>query len=162
PSVVWIDVTCRAIPWARLMLESGSMPDDLNLKLGQRLSGGLVGAAFALLALGGFLPPLTAGAAVGGLARVCALLCFFPVLCPTAWACFRRGLRAPPPALLPLQRSQLRGRLERVAGRSDPKSGQPLSRTWRCAMTPQSASDHPYAGVGAGPAGRTASKASTG
>src|SRR5262245_4097757 len=70
PSVVWIDVTCRAIPWARLMLESGSMPDDLNLKLGQRLSGGLVGAAFALLALGVFWPPLTAVAALAVLAVV--------------------------------------------------------------------------------------------
>ena len=70
PSVVWIDVTCRAIPWARLMLESGSMPDDLNLKLGQRLSGGLVGVAFALLALGVFWPPLTAVAASAVLAVV--------------------------------------------------------------------------------------------
>jgi cellulose synthase/poly-beta-1,6-N-acetylglucosamine synthase-like glycosyltransferase len=70
PSVVWIDVTCRAIPWARLMLESGSMPDDLNLKLGQRLSGGLVGVAFALLALGVFWPPLTAVAALAVLAVV--------------------------------------------------------------------------------------------
>src|SRR4029453_3342626 len=68
PSVVWIDVTCRAIPWARLMLESGSMPNDLNLKRGQRLSGGLVGAAFVLLPLGIFWPRLTAVAALAILA----------------------------------------------------------------------------------------------
>src|SRR5262245_36559629 len=68
PSVVWIDVTCRAIPWARLMLESVSMRNDLNLKRGQRLSGGLVGAAFVLLALAVFWPPLAAVAALAILA----------------------------------------------------------------------------------------------
>ena len=70
PSVVWIDVTRRAIPWARLMLESGSMPDDLNLKRGQRLSGGLVGAASLLLVLGVVWPGLTAVAALAVLAVI--------------------------------------------------------------------------------------------
>jgi len=70
PSVVWIDVTRRAIPWARLMLESGRMPDDLNLKLGQRVSGGLVGAAFMLLLLGVVWPRLTAVAALAILAVI--------------------------------------------------------------------------------------------
>jgi glycosyltransferase involved in cell wall biosynthesis len=43
-SVIWTDITRRAVPWSRLILESKKAPDDLNLKLGQRLS-------FALLVL---------------------------------------------------------------------------------------------------------------
>jgi hypothetical protein len=39
------------VPWARLILSSGSVPDDLNLKLDQRVSSGLVGLAGVLTAL---------------------------------------------------------------------------------------------------------------
>jgi hypothetical protein len=42
------DITCRALPWARLILESRTVPEDLNLRPGQRLSALLV--AIALLA----------------------------------------------------------------------------------------------------------------
>jgi len=49
-SIIRTDITCRAIPWARLILEGGEAPNDLNLKLGQRLSGLLVLSA-CLLAL---------------------------------------------------------------------------------------------------------------
>lgn len=41
-SVIKTDVTRRALPWARLILESGGAPDDLNLKRSQRVSGVLV------------------------------------------------------------------------------------------------------------------------
>ena len=41
-SVIRTDITRRAIPWSRLILESKSAPDDLNLKREQRLSAGLV------------------------------------------------------------------------------------------------------------------------
>lgn len=51
-SVIRTDVTRRAIPWARLILESSKAPDDLNLKFGQRLSGVLVTLAFAFAVLG--------------------------------------------------------------------------------------------------------------
>jgi GT2 family glycosyltransferase len=44
-SVVKTDITRRAIPWTRLILEMGSTPDDLNLKRSQRASAALV--AFA-------------------------------------------------------------------------------------------------------------------
>jgi glycosyltransferase involved in cell wall biosynthesis len=44
-SVIKTDVTRRALPWARLILESGGPPDDLNLKRSQRVSGALVALA---------------------------------------------------------------------------------------------------------------------
>jgi GT2 family glycosyltransferase len=42
-SMVRTDVYCRAIPWTRLILETKSAPDDLNLRDGQRISVALVG-----------------------------------------------------------------------------------------------------------------------
>lgn len=62
-SVIWTDITRRAIPWSRLILETRRAPDDLNLKRGQRLSGGLVGLACVLLPLTALRPELLAGAA---------------------------------------------------------------------------------------------------
>lgn len=50
-SVIRTDITCRALPWSRLILESKKAPDDLNLKGGQRLSVVLVGLASILLLL---------------------------------------------------------------------------------------------------------------
>ena len=50
-SMVWTDITCRAMPWTRLILESREAPDDLNLKLGQRVSAALVALAAALVPL---------------------------------------------------------------------------------------------------------------
>jgi glycosyltransferase involved in cell wall biosynthesis len=43
-SLIRTDISCRAMPWSRLILETKKLPNDLNLKLGQRVS-------FALLAL---------------------------------------------------------------------------------------------------------------
>lgn len=37
-SVVRTDIFSRAVPWSRLILETGVLPDDLNLKLSQRLA----------------------------------------------------------------------------------------------------------------------------
>jgi len=42
-SIIQTDIVNRAIPWARLILERKIIPDDLNLKGGQRLSVALVG-----------------------------------------------------------------------------------------------------------------------
>ena len=36
--VVGTDIKCRAIPWAQLILEGGDLPNDLNLRLSQRLA----------------------------------------------------------------------------------------------------------------------------
>lgn len=54
-SVVSTDIKNRAIPWTRLILATGQMPNDLNLRLSQR-----VAAALAPFVLGGLAvaPPL--------------------------------------------------------------------------------------------------------
>lgn len=41
-SLVRADVFYRAIPWTRLILQSGQMPNDLNLQFSQKISAGLV------------------------------------------------------------------------------------------------------------------------
>jgi len=51
-SIVRTDIARRALPWSRLILESGHAPDDLNLTTGQRVSAGLVGLAAASVPLG--------------------------------------------------------------------------------------------------------------
>ncbi len=48
-SMIRTDTVSRAIPWTRLILESRSMVNDLNLKWGQRLSGGFVLGALIFL-----------------------------------------------------------------------------------------------------------------
>ena len=48
-SLIRTDITCRAMPWARLILETGKMPGDLNLKAGQKASLALVGIACVAL-----------------------------------------------------------------------------------------------------------------
>jgi len=84
-SVISTDIRCRAVPWSELILASGSMPDDLNLRRSQRIAAVL--APFALLAvallpLGLALPSPTlvaicAGALAGSLALQLDLMSFF-------------------------------------------------------------------------------------
>ena len=50
-AVIRTDITCRAIPWSRLILASREAPNDLNLERGQRVSVALVVLAAALLPL---------------------------------------------------------------------------------------------------------------
>ncbi len=50
-SVIWTDITCRAIPWSRLILHSREASNDLNLKRGQRISVALVVLATTVLPL---------------------------------------------------------------------------------------------------------------
>jgi glycosyltransferase involved in cell wall biosynthesis len=50
-SVIWTDITCRAIPWSRLILHLREAPNDLNLKRGQRISVALVVLATTVLPL---------------------------------------------------------------------------------------------------------------
>jgi len=59
-SMVRTDVTRRALPWSRLILESGRAPRDLNLTAEQRVSAALVGLAAASAPLGGLRPGLLA------------------------------------------------------------------------------------------------------
>src|SRR5690606_23765969 len=51
-SVLQTDIRCRALPWARLILESRCVPNDLNLRQGQRLSGALILLTCLVLPLG--------------------------------------------------------------------------------------------------------------
>jgi GT2 family glycosyltransferase len=48
-SVIRTDVASRAVPWSELILETGRMPDDLNLRRSQRAAAAL--APFALVAM---------------------------------------------------------------------------------------------------------------
>ncbi|HEX3035058.1 MAG TPA: glycosyltransferase family 2 protein [Thermodesulfobacteriota bacterium] len=50
-SLVRTDVFYRAVPWSRLIFESGFLPSDLNLQTSHRISGVLVGFLFLVLAL---------------------------------------------------------------------------------------------------------------
>jgi hypothetical protein len=67
--VVDADIRSRAIPWAQLILETGEIPDDLNLAWLQRLAGGV--APLALVAL--CLAPWAAWAGRWDLLAVAAL-----------------------------------------------------------------------------------------
>ena len=50
-SMIRTDVCCRAIPWTRLIFETKSAPDDLNLRDGQKASVAAVGIALLSLLL---------------------------------------------------------------------------------------------------------------
>jgi glycosyltransferase involved in cell wall biosynthesis len=82
--MVKVDVTCRAIPWTRLLIDRPGTGGDLNLESGQKLC-----VAFVFLAVGAFL---------GGLAlpftRELAVWAWLPVLAvsPVIW--INRGLYA--------------------------------------------------------------------
>ncbi len=67
-SVVETDIRQRAIPWARLILDGGRLPNDLNLRLSQR-----VAAAVAPLALAAVLAAPVAGATGAWLLLVASL-----------------------------------------------------------------------------------------
>ncbi len=51
-SMIRCDVLQRGIPWTLLLLREGRFPDDMNLKLSQRLSALLAGGLIAALAAG--------------------------------------------------------------------------------------------------------------
>lgn len=56
---VYTDIAQRGVPWSRLLLEHGDLPDDLNLRFGQRVAAAL--APFALVAI-----PAAAAATIAG------------------------------------------------------------------------------------------------
>jgi GT2 family glycosyltransferase len=66
-SMVRTDVLRRAVPWSRLVLETGRLPDDLNLRYAQRWSVALVGLAAILVPLA-LIRPAALLAAAGALA----------------------------------------------------------------------------------------------
>jgi GT2 family glycosyltransferase len=89
------DITYRAIPWTRLILETRSLPADLNLTLASRVSAALVGLlVLGLLALPiaafGWLPWIAATPLLAALAAIVALL-FVLNWRVYAWFAARRG-----------------------------------------------------------------------
>jgi len=89
-SVVETDVRARAIPWTRLVLETGRLPDDLNLRRSQRWAAAL--APFALLGALGAPVAALAGRPLLAAASLCALLASL-LVCADLVGCFwrRRG-----------------------------------------------------------------------
>jgi glycosyltransferase involved in cell wall biosynthesis len=67
-SLIRTDILCRAVPWARLILEIGRVPADLNLKWEQKASAALMGLVGASLSLSLFWPAFVALAAAAVLA----------------------------------------------------------------------------------------------
>ncbi len=61
------DLRDRAIPWTQLILRSGQMPDDLNLKQSQRISAVLTCALLSTIAVAFVFQNLLAAAIAGGL-----------------------------------------------------------------------------------------------
>jgi len=57
PGIVKSDVWDRGVPWTELILRDRNLPDDLNLKLSQRLSAVLAYALLAMLAAGAWRRP---------------------------------------------------------------------------------------------------------
>jgi len=70
-SLLRTDIMSRAVPWSRLMLERGA-PNDLNLQIGQRVSGALVLASVGCLGLA-LLRPLSLVATLAALLGVVVL-----------------------------------------------------------------------------------------
>jgi len=68
-SVVETDIWRRALPWARLIRETGELPDDLNLRRSQRLAAALAPFSLAALVAG----PWAAWTGRLGLAAACAV-----------------------------------------------------------------------------------------
>jgi GT2 family glycosyltransferase len=64
-SLVHTDIFRRAIPWSRLILESKTLPNDLNLKTQDRASCALAGSASLFLGLTVLWPPFVGVSAAG-------------------------------------------------------------------------------------------------
>jgi GT2 family glycosyltransferase len=87
-SVVETDIRRRALPWARLIRETGELPNDLNLRRSERVAAAL--APFVLLALP--LGPWAAATGRTALAVACAAaLATSLVLSRGMLACFARN-----------------------------------------------------------------------
>jgi len=56
--MVKVDVTCRAIPWTRLLIDRPGTGGDLNVEAGQKLCVALVFLALGALAAAPLVPPL--------------------------------------------------------------------------------------------------------
>jgi GT2 family glycosyltransferase len=61
-SLIRTDIFRRALPWSQLIAKEGSLVDDLNLRVADRISAMLSALALALLVLSYFYAPLLTGA----------------------------------------------------------------------------------------------------
>lgn len=84
-SLLHSDILARAVPWTRLILRMGRMPNDLNLQTSARVSVLLVYAALGALGLLPFAPIL------GGLALACALALLWLNRALYVWFAHKRG-----------------------------------------------------------------------
>jgi hypothetical protein len=120
-SVIRTDIIHRAVPWSRLIIESGKGPDDLNLQTSQRVSVVLTGIGGLLLLTSLFRPWLLLPATVR----------FLPT---RPWNFLCLGLSPAPSAVLHLLRVELclcpcavepsgRGQASRWRGRTDLERG---------------------------------------
>ena len=87
--VVMTDIQCRAIPWARLILTTGELPNDLNLGWSQRFASLL--APLALLAVVALPVALLLGS--WGAAGVCVLPLAASLALHAGWLRFFAQLR---------------------------------------------------------------------
>jgi hypothetical protein len=71
-AMVRCDICDRAIPWTRISLDRGGLPNDLNVSAGQRLAAMCAGT-FSLLGAASLLQPALLPVALGGLAGVLLL-----------------------------------------------------------------------------------------
>jgi glycosyltransferase involved in cell wall biosynthesis len=62
-SLIRTDIACRAKPWARLILETRTMPDDLNVKRRERVSFAFVALSILLLMMAPIQPRSILGSA---------------------------------------------------------------------------------------------------
>jgi hypothetical protein len=74
------DVFDRALPWTRLILESGRLPNDLNVAVSQRISALLAWMSAGFAAAGVWLPALFAPAFLAAAANVALNRRFFRLL----------------------------------------------------------------------------------
>jgi hypothetical protein len=72
-SMIQVDVTRRALPWARLIVETAHTPTDLNLSPSQRVTAILAGLAVLALAVTPLRPTPALGVALGALVGVAVL-----------------------------------------------------------------------------------------
>jgi glycosyltransferase involved in cell wall biosynthesis len=63
-TLVRTDITARAIPWTRLILETKKLPNDLNVKISQRASVALVALSCLLMPLALVQPQLLTGSVI--------------------------------------------------------------------------------------------------
>jgi glycosyltransferase involved in cell wall biosynthesis len=85
-SMLHADIFCRAVPWSKLILESDSMLNDLNLQTTDRISAGLLGMSLLMLPFSVIKPQL--------LLLIGAMLAMIPILNHKLYRYFfrRKGL----------------------------------------------------------------------